>query len=137
MALIGAILYTFTPIVALLSGFGLAAIFSSSDFQSYYTSSQDAVDGTTGAGVISGFFFFVAIITIALCVLSWIAFTKMDTPKNKGWKIFLLVLGILVCVFGIFTYGIGSIPGVFFILAFSLKGKPKNNVAVSNNEENN
>lgn len=34
------------------------------------------------------------IVSIAFLILDWIAFTKLDGPKAKGWRIYLLVLGI-------------------------------------------
>ena len=73
------------------------------------------------------------IIGLLVLVLTWIAYTKMDTEKERGWKIFLLVMGILGC-FSIFTVIGNPIPSllnfagaVCFILAFAFKGPNSKN----------
>ena len=113
MALIGAILYTFIPIISIIMAIvGLVS------------NQTGNVSGDYGASALLTFVgSIIAIITVPLCIFAWIAFARLDKQNDKGWKIFLLVLGILICVFGTSVYFIGAIPGVFFTLAFALKGK--------------
>ena len=58
-------------------------------------------------------FMIALLIVIVENIFTWIAFAKMEGGHGRGWRIFLLIIGILH-VFSFFS-------GVFFILAFALK----------------
>ncbi len=132
LALIGAILYTFTPIIGFITGIGFFAMMSSSTFQSGYLVGDPTGDPIGVASIIGSLGIIVGVITTILCVLAWIAFVKLDGKTGHGWKIFLLVLGIIQIVFGVWFYLIGAAPGILFILAFALR----DNQNVSHEENN-
>jgi hypothetical protein len=68
-------------------------------------------------------------IGIALALLKVIAFKRLDTPKEKGWLIFLLTLGLLALLFAIqslisgeiFNFALQFIQALTFVTAFYLK----------------
>jgi uncharacterized membrane protein len=67
---------------------------------------------------IIGFVILILLICLVMNVFTWIAFAKMEGPHGRGWRIFLLVMGIL---------NIGSLfAGIFFILAFALNANSSN-----------
>ncbi|MDR0199037.1 MAG: hypothetical protein LBI43_00490 [Streptococcaceae bacterium] len=131
MALIGNILYTLATVFGLiiggvslgtLSAFSNPSLYAGSDADSQ-AAQQVASVSQSMTGVFVAVFVIAALIAIVTLVFTWIAFGKIDGPKAKGWKIFLLVIGIL-SVFDMFA-------GVFFILAFALKSEPKTAVEVT------
>ena len=82
---------------------------------------------------------------LILHVLTWIAYVMIGKTSDKGWKIFLLVIGIIWIVGAVFGVFGGLILGaggadllgslsqlagsIFFILAFAIKSK---DIAISN-----
>ena len=76
-------------------------------------------------------------INLILQILTWIAYVKIDKRDDKGWRIFLLVIGILWLIVSVpATIGgllsgasaiiliesvLNLVSGVFFILAFVVK----------------
>ena len=77
------------------------------------------------------------VINLILQILTWIAYVKIDKRDDKGWRIFLLVIGILWLIVSVpATIGglvsgasaivliesvLNLVSGVFFILAFVVK----------------
>ena len=77
------------------------------------------------------------VINLILHILTWIAYVKIDKRDDKGWRIFLLVIGILWLIVSVpATIGgllsgasaiiliesvLNLVSGVFFILAFVVK----------------
>ena len=77
------------------------------------------------------------VINLILQILTWIAYVKIDKRDDKGWRIFLLVIGILwlivsvpATIGGLFSGAsailliesvLNLVSGVFFILAFVVK----------------
>ena len=77
------------------------------------------------------------VINLILQILTWIAYVKIDKRDGKGWRIFLLVIGILWLIVSVpATIGgllsgasaiiliesvLNLVSGVFFILAFVVK----------------
>lgn len=77
-------------------------------------------------GAFLGFFMGLGILTFC-----WLAAAKIDKSNARGWKIFLLVIGILLILTGLLMVLLSGLAllmligaGTFFILAFSLGNKP-------------
>ncbi|MDR0298261.1 MAG: hypothetical protein LBI11_06405 [Streptococcaceae bacterium] len=110
MALIGAITYSFMPFLMLI----IAAGASTAQYQS------EMAGTSTSASLVAGIYSFLAFVTFLIAAANWVAFALIDGKHGQAWKIYLLVSGILSAL-----SIIGLIPGVLFILAFALRGKPK------------
>lgn len=147
MALIGNILLTLNSAIALLFGtVGLVFLsrFSSVN-QNVTTDDGGRIFITHGRLIITSasedilkiidtnaylpMIIFILVLTLlaifAVNLFTWFAFAKMEGPHGRGWKIYLLIIGIL---------NIGTLfSGVFFILAFALKSKNKLNENPSGN----
>ena len=133
MALIGNILYTLNAIVALIVGFSfliIASLASNTSYQSFddkgnliASGSYSSTDVQLGFQFVAVILAIVAVILLVTVVVNWFAFAKMEGPHGRGWRIYLLVIGIL-SVFDFFA-------GVFFILAFALKNDKEKVSAVS------
>ncbi|MBB5887779.1 DUF4064 domain-containing protein [Lactovum miscens] len=127
-ALIGNIIRTITFVLGV---FSLFQLFSD---KNYITSQLPSNMNLSSAEIeaarsFAGTFSIVAqLITLIVLIFTWIAYTKIDTPKERGWKIYLLVMGILGCfsVLGIIGNPVESIfstaGAICLILAFALKG---------------
>lgn len=122
MGLIGNILFTignmiFLLMIVAISSMSLRAVqvIHSDDWGDTMTvPNTTQVDAQSAIMALTILFGIILLCSIVANVFTWIAFIKIDGQKEKGWKIFLLVIGILT-VFDVFA-------GVFFILAFALKG---------------
>ena len=128
-ALIGAILATLARIyttIRLPSVMNVDYVRShlSSAARAQLTDSQVQMSVSIGRGIgIAGL-----IIGIIELIFIWIAYTRIDKKSERGWKIFLLIMGILAClgVLGVLGDPLGGIlslgEGVLFIMAFAIKG---------------
>ncbi|GAB2026623.1 hypothetical protein [Lactovum odontotermitis] len=127
LALIGSIFATFLAVFYFFIGFigSLGMLFNYDGYYSY----GSYYDPT--AVVLGVVLMLLSILVLAATVLNWVAFAHLDKPKDKAWKIYFLVMGILSCIviFGVFT-ALEIIPGVLFILVFALpSSKPKTSLA--------
>ncbi|GAB2025758.1 hypothetical protein OfM1_18300 [Lactovum odontotermitis] len=122
LALIGSIFATIFAIFYFFIGFvgGLGALAGNS-YRYNYSDYSDYTYNTIYA-VVGVLFVVMAIIAVVAAIINWVAFAHLDTAKEKPWKVYFLVMGILSCltVFGLVT-AFELIPGVLFILAFALK----------------
>jgi sugar phosphate permease len=95
----------------------------------------DELEGAFAVGQMIGL-----VLRFACHVMAWLAYVMIGKEKDKGWKIYLLVLGIVWGLGSFFTVlslvtvglnisalvGLVQLAGcVFFILAFALKGRDK------------
>ncbi len=68
---------------------------------------------------------------IIIPVLEWVAFFKVGTIKEKGWKKFIFIMGILTLIIGLFRFQnilvfiLNIVVGVLFILSFYVKNDSK------------
>lgn len=147
MALIGNILLTLNNFLGLLCiGFGFAvfanlATLNTNSFLSngdqlimshgniiFYSAADDITSRFSLNDYVPAILTILAVVVIIVVIINiftWIAFAKMEGPHGRGWKIFLLVMGIL---------NIGSFfAGIFFILAFALNStkKPIENTTIN------
>ncbi|MDR0199038.1 MAG: hypothetical protein LBI43_00495 [Streptococcaceae bacterium] len=127
MALVGAICYSFMPLIMLLATFGtstpeaLATATINLEARGY-----TAQQATMSAHLATVVYPTLAFITLLICIANWIAFVMLDGKRGRAWKVYLLVSGILACV-----SILGIIPGVFFILAFALNRAKDSGVVAS------
>ncbi|MFC4652153.1 hypothetical protein ACFO26_04460 [Lactococcus nasutitermitis] len=124
-ALVGCILYTLVIVLGFVMVVGILLSQHSSEFKSLLSRYQ-----LTTNEVITAFCIAYVIIFVIL-LLSWIAFARLN--KERGWRIYLLVLGI---VYGLASMVNGAgllvtLPvAVCFILSFvfSLQEKRKKDI---------
>jgi hypothetical protein len=132
MALIGNILFTLNNVIALIfaivfgallgdisryGGYNPESGFRYGEYSYHMGEYSNDIDWQIFVNDILpwiiGFVILILVISIIMNIFTWIAFAKMEGPHGRGWRIFLLVIGIL---------NIGSLfAGIFFILAFALK----------------
>lgn len=128
LALIGTIymtvsstIFAFFALIFSLSGTAFVNGFQSGYYNSGTVSWEDAY--TTGQTVLAIFIFlliFALLFSITVTVFAWIGWAKLDSEKERGWKVFFLIIGILMVV----TLT-GLIPGILFILVYALNPKKK------------
>jgi uncharacterized membrane protein len=78
--------------------------------------------------LIAGASIFILAFGITLTLLKFFAFKRIDTHKEKPWKIFLLVVGIFASLQAVIILVSGKViglltlvMGVLFVLSFALK----------------
>ncbi|GAB2026622.1 hypothetical protein [Lactovum odontotermitis] len=139
MALVGNILMTLSTLFAIVCSFIGFSIFS--NYHDWYYVDGASKDFFSSSDSMSSYYYdidfdrflsliavllvIIVLIAVVMNIFTWIAFAKMEGPHGRGWKIFLLIMGIL---------NIGSFfAGIFFILAFALNStkKPVENTTIN------
>ncbi len=112
-ALIGSIIFTILVLLGLLSFWMIISMQTGSEIMTELQEAGFDKNLLFTAAMIAG------LILIALLVLNWIAFARLN--KEKGWRIYFLVVGIFYGLASVFN-GAGLIltlpVAICFILAF-------------------
>lgn len=88
--------------------------------------SEYSKDGAGFSLMIAAAAIFILAFGVAITILKIIAFRRLDTPKEKGWRVLILILGIIsllssipsVISFDMLNAFLELVQAVCFILAF-------------------
>ncbi|MCL2677372.1 MAG: hypothetical protein FWF14_05805 [Streptococcaceae bacterium] len=134
MALTGSIIYTIFAVLDMMAMVVLAShpALINQLLERYGLTN---VGNSVAIGIIIGI-----LIVLAITAFNWIAFIKIGKPKEKGWVIYLFVIGIIYGLASLINGVVGillQIPiAVFFILTFVFWIKDgKNNNTSENNSK--
>lgn len=127
-ALIGSVIYSFIPICLLLSikgDFSVGSISSvASGFIAGFSSGGSQVEWTAISPdqleqYILIFLIILTVITTIFAILNWLAFVKLDGPREDSWRQYWLIIGILTIIFSSLYAYFPIVSGILFILIFA------------------